>query len=61
MTEEHARDTVESKFCEGCEEVTYKGVYVDEYSDITLECQDCGLTESYDGEPLSMMIDGVYS
>ena len=58
---EHARDTVTSNICDGCQEETYKMVMVDEYGDISLECVDCGYEEGYDGEPLSMMIDGVYS
>ena len=58
---EHARDTVETNECVGCEENTYKMVMVDEYSDISLKCEDCGYEEGYDGEPLAMMMNGVYS
>ena len=56
---EYQRRMVDAEPCDGCGETVRKSVMVDQYFDVYLEDENCGYQEPYDGEPITMIEDGI--
>ena len=54
------RITVEDRYCECCGKSTLRRVLGDDFLDLYIECVECESKELYDGEPISLIEQGVF-